>query len=277
MRYSERVEFDIGYRASAIAFSSGPMLVYLKPDAQAVVEESANGFPGDASMMDVPPPAATGVVFMSRPIIGLDTQDEGAHTETNAYVWAPYTMSDGEWMRGGDPAEGGFIVASWAYAETHDGAGVPRQVWSPFGTSSWRFDEPVGAVNESNINDLADMEAAKVEVEHDKRFMAALWALMASDSAQLDTWQPNGNAKRRKRKGRPPQKVVVVNMRAAERHASQPADGTVEWTHRWVVRAHWRWQAHGPGRKQRKLILVPAHVKGPADKPLAVKSKVYTP
>lgn len=49
---------------------------------------------------------------------------------------------------------------------------------------------------------------------------------------------------------------------------------TKEWSHRWVVNGHWRWQPHGPGRKERKLIWIPPFIKGPDNKPLIVRDDV---
>jgi hypothetical protein len=41
----------------------------------------------------------------------------------------------------------------------------------------------------------------------------------------------------------------------------------------WVVDRHWRKQAYGPGRTQRKLIVIESYPKGPADKPFKAKPK----
>ena len=45
-------------------------------------------------------------------------------------------------------------------------------------------------------------------------------------------------------------------------------DGDPLYSHRWVVRGHWRWQACGKGRKDRRLTWISPHVKGPEDAPL---------
>lgn len=41
-----------------------------------------------------------------------------------------------------------------------------------------------------------------------------------------------------------------------------------EFHHRWVVRGHWRQQACGPGREQRRPTWIMPHLKGPDDAPL---------
>ena len=55
-----------------------------------------------------------------------------------------------------------------------------------------------------------------------------------------------------------------------------PADTQpVKWSHRWKVRGHWRNQAHGPGRKQRRWTWIDAYTKGPEDAPFIHKNSVY--
>jgi hypothetical protein len=49
----------------------------------------------------------------------------------------------------------------------------------------------------------------------------------------------------------------------------------VEWSKRWVVRGHWRWQSYGPGRTERRRIWISPFIKGPDGAPLVVSEKVY--
>jgi hypothetical protein len=43
--------------------------------------------------------------------------------------------------------------------------------------------------------------------------------------------------------------------------------GHVAWSHRWIVRGHWRLQACGPRQTERKRRWIDPYVKGPEDKP----------
>ncbi len=72
--------------------------------------------------------------------------------------------------------------------------------------------------------------------------------------------------------------VTVVQLRRSARRAPQePAeDRHVKWRGRWYVNGFWRWQAYGPGRKQRKRIWVEGYIKGPQDKPIVVRKHVYS-
>jgi hypothetical protein len=65
--------------------------------------------------------------------------------------------------------------------------------------------------------------------------------------------------------------VNVVKLRSKQ--YLRAADGEehpsrdVDWACRWVVRAHWRNQYY-PSLHKHKPLLIPAHMKGPEDKPL---------
>lgn len=57
--------------------------------------------------------------------------------------------------------------------------------------------------------------------------------------------------------------------------STESRGGTVEWSHRWMVRGHWRDQPCGPGNSLRRLTWIDPHVKGPSDKPLDVRSTIW--
>lgn len=48
-----------------------------------------------------------------------------------------------------------------------------------------------------------------------------------------------------------------------------------EYSHRWIVRGHWRNQACGPGHSLRKQTWISAYEKGPEDLDLVVKTRVW--
>ena len=77
-----------------------------------------------------------------------------------------------------------------------------------------------------------------------------------------------------------PPTVQIIALRKsnrvrAEGEPTEKREGGREYHYRWTVEGHPRLQAVGPGRTERKLIWVSPHVKGPEDKPLKVKEKVY--
>lgn len=72
-----------------------------------------------------------------------------------------------------------------------------------------------------------------------------------------------------------PKHVTVVRLRRFSAHPAQEGDSQVEWSHRWVVRGHWRRQRVGPGRQEIRPTWIAPHVKGPDGAPLLMTEKVY--
>lgn len=69
----------------------------------------------------------------------------------------------------------------------------------------------------------------------------------------------------------PPPPVTLIDMRRPQRAPHDPSEATGErqYNRRWWVGGHWRQQACGPNRSQRKPIYVAPYIKGPEDKPLS--------
>lgn len=71
--------------------------------------------------------------------------------------------------------------------------------------------------------------------------------------------------------------VQIVHLRRYDRSPEEPPEGASnrDWTCRWTVDGHWRQQACGPNFTERRLTFVHPYVKGPADKPLRTREKIY--
>lgn len=80
--------------------------------------------------------------------------------------------------------------------------------------------------------------------------------------------------KPRSKKGRP-SLVTIIDVKRGSSGGSGNGDGSVEHDHRWEVRGHFRNQPHGPGRELRKTIWIDDQVRGPEDKPILKKPRVY--
>lgn len=89
-----------------------------------------------------------------------------------------------------------------------------------------------------------------------------------------------GPQKRATKAGRSSHRVTVVDLRprSTDHPDDSHGDGTGERRHysaRHLVGGHWKWQAYGPERRLRRRIFVEGYVRGPEDKPLIVKPRVY--
>lgn len=84
----------------------------------------------------------------------------------------------------------------------------------------------------------------------------------------------------KERKLKEPPSVRVIALRASMREPAEPREPGAEktaraWQCRWVVKGHARLQPCGPGRADKKLIWIDPYTKGPEDKPLRTREKVY--
>lgn len=145
--------------------------------------------------------------------------------------------------------------------------------WCPLGRSDWPAADAIGTAP------WAMSERAQASYVEDRKVLAALWTLVHQEGIASRVVHEGARATRRRmeRAGLPREasQVQVVTLRRL--HHSAPAEGEPqgrEYSHRWLVQGHWRWQPCGPGRTQRRLTFVRPHVKGPDDKPLVVRERV---
>lgn len=71
--------------------------------------------------------------------------------------------------------------------------------------------------------------------------------------------------------------VTLVDLRPL-RHVKTDdvaAPAGRQYRSRWIVRGHWRQQAHGPKRAQRRATWIPSHIKGPEGAPLKATEHVH--
>ena len=111
----------------------------------------------------------------------------------------------------------------------------------------------------------------------DRRLMMALWKLVTTPVARLSD-HPLPRYMRRqaeREKVNPAVRVLSLHGPILGEQVDSGGSAGRQYRVRWVVRAHWRWQAHGPGRQERKLILIPPHIKGSPDAPLIGGERVW--
>ena len=76
-----------------------------------------------------------------------------------------------------------------------------------------------------------------------------------------------------------PSEVLVIQFRKTRYTSAEGGEErSVNWSHRWIVGGHWRWQPYkdpASGGEIKKRIWISPYVKGPDDKPLKTKERVY--
>jgi hypothetical protein len=109
--------------------------------------------------------------------------------------------------------------------------------------------------------------------------LAAAWLLMQQPNLVERTIERPDKTVRRAygRAGRESPEVAVIDLR--HQYVPKDLDGSDEpasrrYKHRWVVSGHWRNQAHGIDRSQRRRQWIPSYTKGPDGAPLLITEKV---
>ena len=102
--------------------------------------------------------------------------------------------------------------------------------------------------------------------------MQAFFALCKQELPAIERYDPT--AKELKLMRRMDLRTRVISVIMLRRRSGQGhRDTEVEWSHRWLVRGHWRNQWYSSEQTHR-LIYINPHIKGPEDKPLVIHDKV---
>jgi hypothetical protein len=102
--------------------------------------------------------------------------------------------------------------------------------------------------------------------------MQAFFALCRQELPSIERYEPT--EKEMKWVRRLDMRTNPVSVILLRRKSGRGLEGTeVEWSHRWLVRGHWRQQWY-PTLNEHRLIYINPHVKGPESKPFIVHDKV---
>lgn len=187
-----------------------------------------------------------------------------------------------------------FFALSWQVTNTDRGMAL---IVMPWVNASW--DDTLPVLGASSIC-MADptlgneyIDGWEFEQEEDVpvwrsphlfacRVIAALSAYCAGVVEVTDEPLPRPVRRRSKAKGAGQSRVSVIRMRKAQRTTGDDTDSGKPATKRgpikgkrWTVRGHWRQQACGPARSQRRTIWVSPYVKGEAGAPITQVQKLW--
>jgi hypothetical protein len=108
-------------------------------------------------------------------------------------------------------------------------------------------------------------------------FWRVMQKLMAETIVKSDPQHPGRPARREAQRFQmPPSILRVVELRRARSHKEGEGreNGSREYTHRWIVRGHWRNQWY-PSEGRHKQKYIGEYIKGPDDLDLIVKQRVF--
>jgi hypothetical protein len=115
------------------------------------------------------------------------------------------------------------------------------------------------------------------EVDNDTRFILALLMMLNQTVTSLKEAEVDRRTQKRMGRMNLPSRVTVVQLRRTAGSRSE-GESMVEWSHRWVVRGHWRnqpYKAEDGSVTYRKIWIAP-YIKGPEDMPFKQSEKVYS-
>lgn len=259
------------------------------PDMCALLEHAAAGLDDEDLWDPSLAPTGCGIVLFQKAVPVIDAR--GKTMLAHWAVWGPAALEI-EGPLGGKSHESGTLVSLWndlgiepdeisrEILEKHGDLMRARAGrWMPLGASITR----PGAVLGSSRVSLGDDAAQRIESEGDTptaftntdRYMHALWLMLGQTITSVRE-EPviHKKARAAKFKGLP-QSVTVIDLRRIEGASREPGETAVQWSHRWVVRGHWRWVPCGPGRSERRRVWIAPFVKGPEEAPLIVTDKIY--
>jgi hypothetical protein len=119
------------------------------------------------------------------------------------------------------------------------------------------------------------MQSSKTgEVSHSSRFLLSIITALGHRLTRVGL-PVSGRHERRRAARELPDGLRVLFLSSGAAVERAEGTGTVEWSHRWMVRGHWRLQPYGPDHKLRKTIWIDPYVKGPEDKPLDIRLTIW--
>lgn len=245
---------------------------WVSKDMISVCEHAAKSMPGQPLHWE-DMPTQSGFVFFDRSVYVIDAR--GKKVGFRGVMWCPAFVRTTNMPQGteainlvfysdrDDPNDEDRI---WADTEERLAA-TPKLILLHF--TPWTLNEPWGEEDQRLIDG---------SVTDTRRFMAAFWTIIQQHiiaSAPL----PRALARRTARgKVTPVNEIKVVTLRKVIRRThddgEEHAENHVDWSHRWIVDGFWRNQWY-PSIKTHRLIWISPYVKGPEDRPLIIKDKIY--
>jgi hypothetical protein len=242
---------------------------WVAPEMVSVIDVAFPTMPDEEVLLEEPP-APQGFLLMGKPFIHRCSDNKcsedhpfiGVHWRPTHRVLPANDYADEQHDDG--------LLFTWLAPTTPE-----ERQWmpTPFSPVNAAIFIPAGRpLNTSHSVEAGAMSAESAVLCN---YIRAMWTLMQQPLAASSEAQPYRALRRRLQKEHiDPSPVTVVTLRRRERPAVPTGDGEpVDWSHRWVVRGHWRNQWH-PRLRQHRAMWINEHVKGPEDKPLVVKDKV---
>jgi hypothetical protein len=146
------------------------------------------------------------------------------------------------------------------------------QVMSDPKTGSLAFAWPEGYDMNEWIGEHMEVSPSAVVI-----WIIAMWRLMQQTITDVRTEAVDRPLRKAARKRNMKSDEVSVIALRKRKYIDGEGESNIEWSHRWLVRGHWRKQpCKTNGEPDTRVIWIHPHIKGPEDKPLLVRDRVYS-
>jgi hypothetical protein len=235
--------------------------VWVSEEVVDLIEVAEQTFRPEATFVDDPfVPGA--FCLLERPMVHVDAR--GKRMAFRALSWGAANSPDGK--------ELGLLVAMWAHADDED------DYFREFAeTNGGRL--TIGGSELSLLHmGLIPWGSERVLQEETQadlvRTLQVLWRLAKQEIALPRQERASRASWRRASDWRSIKEVTVMTLRRSRpKHSEGDGEG-VEWSHRWLVRGHWRNQPYKiDGRMVHRQIWIAPFVKGPEDRPFVPKQR----
>lgn len=233
-------------------------------DATALLEHAMRSLPEDTELFDMVPAVPTGFLLLAHPIQELGISFvafwwatdrsfvEETMTTQNTLFLAAVAESRDMW------------VTTWAIRPGRTFVNLRAEVAAT--PSPPQIHPDFGEVTNPPLN----------ETLFDLKTVVAFNLLLAQQVVETEEAQPSRQMRRQAARHHTPLDPVVIVQLPVRHHSHANGGGVaqVDWSHRWIVSGHWRKQWYSTDKIHRPKWIAP-HIKGPDDKPLVVKEKLY--
>ena len=286
-------------------------LWWVKDDMLDLVLAAMKSIPADVTPAELTMPAnqTYGFVVFQKPWVGLDAVSGEMQTHVQAISWGPsqvqnelclsYSMYNYlDFGKGMSRAEMGLAIeqgllteghaeeimrngTNWDTGETETGYFLRGGAWAFLGRSDWPMTERLDTFHIENRT-MPLTVARRASLEEDRRFFSAFCALVNHRLSSEEIIHPQRQTRRQAERAgiKAPSTVRYIRLREIVRKSTSEEKGEthIERTHRWFSRGHMGYRWYGPrnGKQEKRLTYVNPSIKGPADKPLVIKTEVRT-
>jgi hypothetical protein len=257
-------------------------LWWVTPDMCRLVVHAVSTLPS-ATLTEDLLPAEAGLVYFAEPLTGTDSAATGIPINIRFMLWGVNLI------RRDGPAVPDQLEPLMDYYERRPALtiaayghpfGADSGAYLPHGKSDWL----IGTHWDTKTADWLTDEQHRSMTE-ERRWLAALWLLASQPLGQTSSQSTPRHARRRLQRafpeapGRlhgPEVRLVDVRRTSPPQAPGEPGERTGRrWGHRTIVTGHWRQQAYGPGRSQRRPTWIEEHIAGPDDRPLVLREDVH--